>query len=224
MVLINSFQEVIALQDTDWFLIERPGAESQYFKVSLATLKGLFGTSNVPSRQSTLLNFQSDGDNQGVFYFLGKKGRADWANPLLAGEIAITIFSPYDTNHNNPAYLCDRQPNSAIATSNQPGSYYLIDLKNYRLKINHYSLRARDYHANNPSNWQLQGSDDLQAWLALDSQVNRNLQQNQWFNSAVQAVEAKRYFRIISTGASSSGDNIFCIAELELYGELINAL
>jgi hypothetical protein len=224
-MLIDGFPELTDIQDEDLLLIERPGASPQYFRFKVATLKKLLGSSSSSQQgntqqSSTILTFQANGDSQGVFYFLGKRNRSQWVNPLLAGEIAITIFPPYDASHNNPDYLCDRIINSRIATANQIGSYYLIDLKDYRLKINHYSLRARDYYANNPSNWQFQGSSDFQDWITLDNQVNQNLQQNQWFDAAVQASVPYRYFRVISTGASSSGDNIFCMAELELYGEL----
>lgn len=184
----------------------------------LADLTGSGGT--IPPVDSVVpLTFAFSGDDKGLFYYLGSSKRTTtWSNPHLSGIVEGSMSSAYEPSFNRPDFLFDRLPNYAIATSDAPNSWYKVDLKAAKVKPNYYSIRARDYPNNNPSNWKLQGSEDGSTWTDLDSQQNRNLQQNEWSSHSVSSSTYFRYFRLLQTGLSTNGDNYFCVGEMELYG------
>ena len=201
-------------------------ADGSYANMSLIDLKALIGSSNTGSANnsgsSTLtktLTYTSDGDINGLFYWIGtKQGTQAWVNPHTANLLIAGMSSSYNSDHFHPEYLFDRQPNSSIATANIPNSFYEIGLLNSTIKPNYYSLRARNFYANNPTGWKVLFSETTANWDELDSVTNTPLAQNQWVSRPLTATKDYKYIKIVAQGASTSGDNIFCIGEFEVYG------
>lgn len=179
------------------------------------------GGGTTPPSSGIALTYVSDGDANGLFYHLGTNGKTSgWINPHTSGIIQGSLSSAFSSAHNRPEFIFDRQVNDSIATANIPNSWYMVDLKTVKLKPNYYSIRARDFSANNPSNWIFQASNDNTTWIDLDMQQNKNLQINQWFSTPVSNNNSFRYFRFLQNGVSTSGDHIFCVGEIEIYGTL----
>ena len=194
--------------------------------VKLADLKNIFGsgsTTTPPASNEVNLKYISDGDTNGVFYYIGtNKLTQAWRNPHTDGLIEVKQSSAFNSSYQNPPFLTDRQNSDFFCTNNSANSWFSIDLKaNKNLVLSAYSIQCRSFNANHPRTWKLQGSNDENAWIDINSQSSISLNSNQWFTqSIVNTPPAYRYFRIFFNGTSSSGDNVFCLGEMELYGKL----
>lgn len=220
MKRISDFMELLTANDDDLLLIwDSQSLSTKSIKIS--SLKTLFGTGEGTGTSTNIkLSYSFDGDTSGLFYFIGTEGRkTPWQNPHTAGFIQVTMSSVYASDHNNPHYLVDRQVNANIATQHIKDSWYKINLGNYKLQPNFYSIRARNYPSSNIRNWKLQASNDDVDWIDLDIQINNGLSQNQWFSKEIPITSNYyKYFRLLQTDYSTSNDYYFCPGELELYG------
>lgn len=173
--------------------------------------------------QTTDLSYSSDGDTNGVFYYLGTNRRtASFANP---GSNNIVVFSQIDALNENATALRlgDRDPNSIAHTQNTQNAWFSVDLKDKSLIVSRYSLKARaDLNDHNPRVWKLQGSQDNVNWTDLDTQSNSILSNAAWYSPPVpNQTITYRYFRLLQTSTNSANLYYFVLAEWELYGKLI---
>lgn len=210
---------ITSLADTDTLLV-KTAIDGAYKSISVLDFKTILGSGDNVSITPVNLTYASDGDTNGLFYYAGTLGgKAAWQNPAAINQIVISMSSAYSSQNNDATQLTNRQPSSAIATSDTPGSFYQIYINYYAITPNYYSLRARDYPANNPTGWIIKASVDGSTWDTLDTVSNLPLAQNQWISRALTGVtKSYRFFQIVENGLSSSGDNIFCIGEFEVYG------
>lgn len=90
------------------------------------------GSGGTPTVTGKSLTYESDGDTNGVFYWLGTNyGKQSWVNPYSAGFINITLSSKlngFGFVDGNPAGLCDRTSNS-VHTADEIGASVAVDLK-----------------------------------------------------------------------------------------------
>ncbi|MEH1971109.1 hypothetical protein [Nostoc sp.] len=184
--------------------------------VKLSTLKTFFGVvAEEPT--GTPLNYISDGDANGTFYFLGTNlGTTQWSNPA-GSNLAIAASS---TEYGSANLLTDRQ-NSEFWTNPIANSWVSFHILTGKLNCNYYSLRTRGTNPNYyPRNWILQGSDDGVTWIDLDVQVNNTTLSSpaQWLSLPVTTNDSYSYFRILQNGLDSSNSHYFCLGEIELYG------
>lgn len=171
----------------------------------------------------------SDGDANGVFYFLGTAlGTLPWVNPVSRGMTAVR-----STNFNGTAAdLFDRQNNVTNTNDGALGGFIFIDLGAGR------SLLPSRYAAQATSglfmrSWNLQGTNSVAGssvaqinaatWTDIDVQVS-NLSYGAAYawNSFVPNqtnTTAYRYFRILITGLNASGGWQMSFSEWELYGQ-----
>ena len=171
----------------------------------------------------------SDGDANGVFYFLGTAlGTLPWINPVTRGMTAVR-----STNFNGvAANLFDRVTNVTNTNDALPQGFIFVDLGAGR------SLLPSRYAAQATSglfmrSWKLQGTNsvvgtsvgqiDAATWTDLDVQVS-----NTTYNAAYSWASfvpnqpnttAYRYFRIVITGLNASGGWQMSFSEWELYGQ-----
>ncbi|MEH1771702.1 hypothetical protein, partial [Nostoc sp.] len=167
------------------------------------------------------LTFTSNGDSEGLFYYLGTSGlTTTWSNPVAGSSLIVTAST---TEGGTVASLSDRIASewySNIAANN----WVKYQITTGKLICNHYSIRSRsnnvDYY---PRNWQLQGSNDGTNWAVLDEQVNNTdiSSVSQWLSLPVTPTTAYSYFRLLQNGIDSSGVGYLCLGEVELYGEYI---
>lgn len=186
-----------------------------------------------PTATPAVLTYVSDGDANGVCYFIGTNfGASSWTNPFTAGRITVVRSSD---GAGSATDLVDHAANFNSASDNEVGAWFAIDLGNASrsLVVNKYSLQNRTATGEYIRNWKLQGSNnpgsnsisDLAAatWTDLDvhtadATINAG---DAWGTFTLGSTPAAyRWFRIVQTGVNSTGDNYLTIAEIEFYGTL----
>lgn len=184
------------------------------------------GTTTPPPTSSTkTLTYASDGDTNGVCYWIGTNyGVESWSNPHTAGQVICSKSSESNPDLNNVASLVDRVANST-GTDDLPNSWMQIDLGiTNKLIVSYYSLRGRTdvYNDNHLRNWKLQGSNDTTTWVDINTQIDNTIINGGNWVSIPTANETVgyRYLRILQTGLSSSNANYLSLGEFEFYGTL----
>lgn len=193
------------------------------FRADNSTPTRLLGEGSISYGTPTVVDrtYASDGDINGVFYYLGtNNGTTTWINPATNGRVVFSNNSGTLTS-GSFALLTDRTTGTLIG-SNSVGSWIQVDLRAYELRCNRYSIRNITSTSNNLRNWQFQGSKDGLSWVTLDTQISNTsiTVASAWYNFPVTNNGFYRYFRILSTGLDSSSNNYISIGELELYGKL----
>ena len=110
-------------------------------------------------------------------------------------------------------------------TNNIPPSWLAVDLGEGRsLVVDHYCLRSDNNSDYKLRSWELQGSLDGQTWQTLRAHQGDSSLSSQSMSTAAWPVDAGaqafRHFRILQTGANSSGSQHLMCAGIELYGVL----
>lgn len=162
------------------------------------------------------LTFASNGDTNGLFYYLGTSQLTQtWANPH-----PTQIFTTVSGTNFDGAPLTDRQQTGAsFYTDNVPSSFMRVDLGlGLKFAPNYYTLQVPDTYI--PRSWNLQGSNDNTTWDDLHVVLNQTYSAFQWVGAVVSPPDRYRYFRVLQTGLNQIGDNFLVISELELYGTL----
>jgi len=172
---------------------------------------------------SETLSWSNDGDTNGVFYFIGTRyGVGTFSNPANNGGVLATSSSVLSGSTASAYNVLDRTGfvfHSEIAAN----SWLQIDLGPGRtLQLNRYAIQGRsDSNTHFPRSWKLQGSYTGDHWYDLDTKSGNTdiAAVSQWASWSVTTTVFFRFFRILQTGVSSSGFDILCFTELELYGE-----
>ena len=181
------------------------------------------------------LIFSAPFDTNGVLYHIATDGgKRAYSNPHTAGLVLASMSSAMT------ARLLS-QPENFVAhahatpvhcfTKELDNSWMAVDLGEGRaLKAEHYCLRSdkySDYYK--LRNWELQASNDGQAWTTLRRHANDTQLAMSAMSEAAWPVEptadgiAYRHFRILQTGPNSSGNTHLMCAGIELYGKLTPA-
>jgi hypothetical protein len=184
------------------------------------------------SQVSVPLNYVSDGDTNGVFYYLGSHyNNGTWQNPHTAGQIVLAA-SNLDTNQ-DIATLVDRTA-SAIHDRVGNENWFMADLKAARsVVLSKVSFRQRyNLDRDNPSDFYVQGSNDGRAWDLLAHATGLNTTHSAWNTITITAATvaqpeylttAYRYIRLYRVSPIVHGEAVqqyFTAGELELYGTL----
>jgi hypothetical protein len=195
------------------------GSGDNYLTVSEIEFYGVFRWGLVE------LVYDSDGDDQGLFYFLGtNRGTAVedlWVNPstidLLTIEQTGSSFDPKEAT-------VDRVANNAGTGNVSPSDWTFILPENETLLITKYSVEApTPYNSSQPNEWELQGSNDGTTWDVLDFVAATgwdDTSSGAWLTRDVTGVTTPyNRFRLHMSGPNQYGGNtFFLIGELELYG------
>ena len=202
-------------EDSDYLIMQSPDTGETYRITKADLFAGLVPSSNIAN-----LVFSSNGDSNGLFYYLGtNKATTVWSSPS-GNNLIVTASS---TESGNPISLVDRENSEwfSAAVANSWVSFYIQVGK---LKCNYYSIKTRanntDYY---PRNWILKASNDGTNWNILDTQSNNTALNSvsQWLSLPVVSTTPYSYFQLLQNGLDSSDSNYFCLGEIELYGEFI---
>lgn len=180
---------------------------------------GSGGNGSDNGNPSVDLFYDSDGDTNGVFYYLGTNEGVSgtYTNPYNVNLIA---FEYKNSPFGEPNQLSDRAQTSsnALFSADSPEEYVIIDLTNKELQLNYYSLqKAQNLFF---LDWSFQGSVDKISWDILDTQSSTSSTSYAWESNPVSTSNYYRYFKMQMIGANSQGSNTLCISEIELYGKL----
>jgi hypothetical protein len=176
------------------------------------------------NRPSINLNYSTDGDANGLFYYLGSNKRSrPWQNPYGDKIIIVASSTDYGSSVN---FLTDRRESDYYSNTN-PGNWLDIDLapSKCKLKCKYYSLQNAYQSANALRNWNFQGTNNNGiTWDTLDIQVNnpnlKTVPPYQWLSLPLAGTIAYSRFRLIVTGLSALNGYILALSEIELYGNL----
>ena len=175
------------------------------------------------------LFFTANGDTNGLIYWLGTRS-GGFATPVptsiglsLDGTQLKLDASSAEASLNQLYALVDRTAN-VFATNNVAGPTIRFDLKNRKMKVNRYALRARqDAVGNMPRNWVLEASNDASSWTTLKTHAADTTltTASQWASFAITNTDSWRYLRLRGTGVDSSGSAQYIVlGEVEFYGTL----
>lgn len=177
--------------------------------------------------------FVSNGDANGVCYFLGTNFRGQsWQNPDTFGTVVVTRSSALvgaDGDLVNRAVEYN-------TTDNSSGEWIAIDLGIGNLMVvSDYLLRNGNDGGSGLAirNWTLQGSNDVASndvtginaatWDDLDvrtSDTSMGGAQGDWIHKILGSTPAGyRWLRILNTGVNSVGQNYVQLCEFEFYGD-----
>jgi hypothetical protein len=166
---------------------------------------------------SQVFAYASDGDSNGVFYYMGTNfGASVWNNPFTLSNLGITSVD--NSGGDLKASIVDRVA-SAYSTATTTNTI-VFDLGINRLCVpSYYSYRYRsDTTTFAPTAWKVQGSNDNVNWTDLDTTTGQTPSLSGWVSRAITTTVAYRYFRYAMTGNNNNGTTHASIGEFELYG------
>lgn len=220
-----------AAEDGDLVIMQNPSTGETY-NITIVNLLARFlsgsnsnggndggGNSGNSNPSTVALAFASAGDINGLFYYLGTvKRTVAFSSPDSRG----VILSANGTAYGAPNVVVNRNDDFFYPPEDPGGAWITFHLTDGALKCNYYSIKTRsNYGGYYLRNWKFQGSTDGSTWIDLDVQNNNTTlnSDGQWLAlPVVDATVAYHYFRLITTGADSSGAHLLVLNEVELYG------
>jgi len=182
------------------------------------------------SHGTSTRTYSTDGDTNGVCYFIGTNyGAGGWTNPQsVTAAVLVTASGVLGGSEEQPIALTDRVA-SHVYTTNVANSWFKFDFGSYggtprTLVVTAYTFRSRTgFTGDFPTQWKLEGSNDNSAWTVIDGPRSVSItSQNQWLTTSVAGqVTGYRYLKWTSTAASTGSNNYFVSGEMEFYGTFV---
>jgi len=179
---------------------------------------------------STALSYTSDGDINGLFYYLGTtKLTAAFTNPQFNGSITAVASS---TEGGSVQLLSDRTSNQ-FYSNNAANSWVAFNITdNSKIAISKYTIRSRPSNASQQlRSWVLEGTNTVTTfdvtginaatWVPIDTRNNDATLVNadQYYTlTANGSTTPFRYLRFRQTGLNASSADYLVLGELEFYG------
>jgi hypothetical protein len=176
------------------------------------------------------LLYISDGDCNGVFYYLGtSSGQHPWMNPVLTKKLVVSASSPPSRFTDAKALVSRNYQGTSFAgpcnDNGQMSAWWKVDLGvDQQLLCNYYTVR-QDSSSSFMRHWSLQGSMDGHRWTQLrthqnDQTLSQIGQYASWPVFGANALLPFRFFRVILLGPTSSLSTPWnlSLCYLELYG------
>jgi hypothetical protein len=181
-------------------------------------------------KPAIVLSYVSNGDINGLFYYLGTNAlTTTYTNPI-PGTIpaaASTIEAGSLVN------LADRIINE-VYTNSVANSWFAFKLGTWSISITRYTLRSRSVDNNHlPRNWVLEGTNAVStfdvaglnaaSWTTIDTRSGDATLTvaNQYYTLVANGSSTSfQYMRIRNTGLNSSSSNYLILGEIEFYGTL----
>lgn len=185
-----------------------------------------------PSDLGFALTRVSDGDTNGLIYYLGTRSGAfaqpvpNAPSPATSSDgthLRVVASGTLDGQGMAIHKPVDRVDSTAWFSLAAIGSWYMLDLKTRMLAPNYLTLKSRvDANTNHPKSFALQGSSDGTYWSDLLTVTDAGYTAAaQWKSWPVTTSSAGfRYLRIVSTGPDTTGLTYLGFSEIELYGNL----
>jgi hypothetical protein len=223
--------EKIVPEGTDLIVIQEADGTTRRIKRS----NFLSGLSSGATPPTNIFTYQSNGDTNGLLYYLGNLS-GSWINPIAGGVVSFNTIGLV-SGSDSVSVLADRQLNNpGIVTNNVSNSWIAWDIGvERRFTYTGLLYRQRNsvsYPGTYPRNWKLQGSNFLNSiaerdinnagWVDLDIRQNNTQINNEgdWAYFAINPSFPYRFARLIGTGSNSSGSNGWALSDLEFYGQL----
>ena len=177
-----------------------------------------------------MLQYVSDFDRNGLFYWLGTNGGLlpDWSNPSKYGLVHVTSSDgpqlPFGTVHD----ILSRDSSARNChTNNKADSWFAVDLGLWLVPTAYTLRHARGYSKSALRNWVLEASKDGKSWTVLRNHVKDEAldapgSTATWQLEAPADDQGWRHVRIRLTGPNQGGSsNYVSLSGLELYGRVM---
>jgi len=171
------------------------------------------------------LKYSSDWDDNGLFYWIGSRGKTQsWNNPQSSGEISITT-SQFGGMSGSVDNLVGRTATACwIPSSNYQtnGSWFQVDLRKWEIQPTYYTIRdSQSGGGYQLRNWVLEASNDGSSWKTIREHINDSsiLSQGMSGRWSIDCDESYRHLRVRVTGHDAGGSYYFLFCSgIELYG------
>eukprot|EP01084_Bolivina_argentea_P302995 523073_1 len=176
----------------------------------------------IPLDKHIIFKYQSDFDENGLFYALGTNfGKEPYTNPATGKVKIVTTKMNSDSQ---PSYEFIGRNKTRTLTQNLQPSFFYVDFGKYGLKPTHYTLRhystQAQYHL---KCWEFQGSNDGTNWTCLkkhnDETSLKGASKSHTWKLSNNIDEYYSYFRVVLTSTIDGGYWHLCCSGMELYGE-----
>lgn len=175
-----------------------------------------------------ILNFDGHHPLSGIFSFLTQTV-SNGQNIATAGIVDITSSSINSTSNNSDLkHLVDFNSSTYFISNNEPNQWITFDFKERRVLPRFYTLVTHDRPrgSDHMKSWAVEVSDDNVHYTVITAEQN-NTTLNNRSNLAVFRVANPtrygRYVRIRQTGPNWWNSDILALAQVELFGILVEA-
>lgn len=171
-----------------------------------------------PVYPSTALTYVSNGDANGLFYYLGtNKGLEAWSNPLVANRIAV-FYSSILGGQSPVESLVDRQPSFFHTNTTTPLFIEFDLLASNKLTVNYWTYRSRSNALDHiPNRLVLSVSNDRVNYTQIDDKSFTPAQNTYYSFPVLSQSVGYRYCKF-----TAFGTQYFTAGEFELYGSLVS--
>jgi hypothetical protein len=177
------------------------------------------------------LTWVSDGDANGLIYYLGTLGgtfmtpvpeTGSTVNDGTDLKVSASSYMTYSGQNYAPYRAVNRATGVHFSNNGDGLGWYKFDFKTRTLVPNRLSIRSRsDGTGNMLTNFVLEGSNDDSSWTTILSVSGAGFTAaDQWKSWLVSGTTTWRYLRIRMTAPDSNGANYMTMGEVELYGVL----
>lgn len=168
------------------------------------------------------LTYASNGDANGLFYYLGTNYLSVWANPTNQVRIILPSGVIFNAGGDTPDKYFNRLGSTHVDLSGAtPPLSFIIDLGVGRVfSLNTFSFRWRpDTGTYSPTGWTLAGSNDGVNFVTALTVTGQSPVASSWatFSNAA-LVGPYRYWRFLQTSSDQTG--FLCTGQIEMYGFL----
>lgn len=208
----------------------------QKFQVSDGTrwLRASDGVVSPNYSPTVTFTWTSDGDTNGLFYYLGTRDQASFVRPApgsgsatavaVGARVTITASSTFAAAGLTPGNLVDRGGSTNAEmweSTNVAGQWVMMDLLDHTFAPTRLSLRHYADASSSIINFVIEGSPDNSAWTNLLTVTAATAAASfAWRNWAISGASAYRYLRVRQTGLNAGGTNWLELSEWEWYGTL----
>lgn len=179
---------------------------------------------NAPIVGGVNLTYVSNGDTNGLVYYLGTNNLTTTFSNPHPSKLSISASSNLSGGTSVPDILSRLVGGNLYYSANVVNESITVTLVNNTINLTHYSIRTRNDQNNNQlRSWKLQGSNNNSTYVDLDIKTNNTtiVGINTWHTFPIPSSTFYKYIKLINTGVDSSGSNFFlCIGGLEFYGQL----
>jgi hypothetical protein len=137
--------------------------------------------------------------------------------------VSITASSFYSPENWPIRHVADLKDQSIFHTKNEANSWICYDFKDRRIKVTHYSIRARcDYDGHHLRTWRLAGSNDGLSWVGIDDRQNDTSLNSQGaistFSISLDVQNEFQMIRLRQTGGDNRNCDYLVVSGIEFFG------
>jgi hypothetical protein len=169
-----------------------------------------------------LFPLESSRPFEGIISYLT---RESGGNVHTQGIVSITASS----NYSSQCYqVADYDWSSYWISADTQHSWIKFDFKNRKISLTDYSIKSGGQTSHLLVNWSIDGSNDDETWMTLDRRNTQDLNERYAVKSyrcesSPSSGSFFRFIRLTQVGPNSSNQHYLLIANVEFFGDLVDA-